>query len=59
MFSDFMYIERCIGDGEASMANEEGKISVEAGFKIWYRRVYAETRTPELQDAPNYYLSQW
>ena len=43
MFLDFMYIERCIGDGEASMANEEGKISVEAGYKIWYRRVCAET----------------
>ena len=36
MFLDFMYIERCIGDGE-------GKIPVEAGYKIWYRRVCAET----------------
>ena len=47
MFLDFMYIERCIGDGEVSVANEEGKIPVEAGYKIWYRRVCAETSALE------------
>jgi hypothetical protein len=45
MFSDFMYTECCIGDGEVSMSNDEGKIRVEAGCKIGYRRVGGLTRS--------------